>query len=371
VSHDLTDVHRALCRDGTHVVLVVDAPVPADFAARVAEEVRGETRVEVTPLAGLDAAAAGRRLLVALGLDPGEAQPEIRARIELELLAKAHTSLALIVPDAPAVEPDALRRLGELAQAAPGRALRVALVAGLGPEDPDPTARLVAALGTGVAKIELGERRRSLPEPLSEPAAAGPTLPPLVAAGDRPRRVRPIPVRNAASARRRRRRAGISLGGLLLLALPAAILTRESAPPVPGPVAAAVAPRAATPTRPAAVAETPAGVPRPAPSPVPTPRPEGVREAEEVRVAPAKPRFETAPAPAPESPSPPPVSVRVNFNASPWAEIEVDGRAVGPTPIADLSLAAGIRHVRATFPDGRVVERDLRVGALANRFRIE
>jgi hypothetical protein len=65
------------------------------------------------------------------------------------------------------------------------------------------------------------------------------------------------------------------------------------------------------------------------------------------------------------------VRVRVNLNASPWAEIAVDGRPVGPTPIADLSVAPGVRRIRATFPDGRVVERDLRVDELQNRFRIE
>jgi hypothetical protein len=63
--------------------------------------------------------------------------------------------------------------------------------------------------------------------------------------------------------------------------------------------------------------------------------------------------------------------VPVNLNAYPWAEIEVDGVALGPTPIADWPLAPGRHQLRASFPDGRVVERTLRVDAIQNHFRIQ
>jgi PEGA domain len=40
----------------------------------------------------------------------------------------------------------------------------------------------------------------------------------------------------------------------------------------------------------------------------------------------------------------------VNFNASPWAEVFVDGRKVGDTPIANLQLPLGIRDVTFRHP---------------------
>jgi hypothetical protein len=40
----------------------------------------------------------------------------------------------------------------------------------------------------------------------------------------------------------------------------------------------------------------------------------------------------------------------VNFNASPWAEVLVDGRKVGDTPIANLQLPLGIREVTFRHP---------------------
>ena len=61
----------------------------------------------------------------------------------------------------------------------------------------------------------------------------------------------------------------------------------------------------------------------------------------------------------------------VSFNAAPWADVEIDGRKIGPTPIGDLALAPGRHALRATFPDGRVVERSLRIDSLQNRFRIQ
>ena len=62
--------------------------------------------------------------------------------------------------------------------------------------------------------------------------------------------------------------------------------------------------------------------------------------------------------------------VLVNFNAAPWAELEVDGRKLGPTPIGNVRIAAGHHRVRATFPDGRGVEQRIRVDERRRRFQI-
>jgi hypothetical protein len=66
----------------------------------------------------------------------------------------------------------------------------------------------------------------------------------------------------------------------------------------------------------------------------------------------------------------PVATVRVSLNASPFAEIEVDGRPVGATPIGNLRLAVGLHRIRATFPDGRQVDQILEVDRLQNHFRI-
>jgi hypothetical protein len=39
-----------------------------------------------------------------------------------------------------------------------------------------------------------------------------------------------------------------------------------------------------------------------------------------------------------------------SFNASPWAEVFIDGRKVGDTPIANLQLPLGIREVTFRHP---------------------
>jgi hypothetical protein len=71
---------------------------------------------------------------------------------------------------------------------------------------------------------------------------------------------------------------------------------------------------------------------------------------------------------APETAIPPePSTVSVQVNASPWANIEVDGVDLGPTPIAGIPLLAGPHQFRARMPDGRVLERDVEVTP-ENRF---
>ena len=67
---------------------------------------------------------------------------------------------------------------------------------------------------------------------------------------------------------------------------------------------------------------------------------------------------------------PAPVVVSVNLNAVPWAELEIDGKKVGPTPIGKLRLTAGTHEVRASFPDGRVARQRIRVDPRNRYFQI-
>jgi serine/threonine-protein kinase len=55
-------------------------------------------------------------------------------------------------------------------------------------------------------------------------------------------------------------------------------------------------------------------------------------------------------APAPQPPAKP---GRLSIDAKPWATIYVDGRKLGVTPLANLSLAAGDHTVKAVADDGR------------------
>ena len=158
---------------------------------------------------------------------------------------------------------------------------------------------------------------------------------------------------------------------------------REPAPPPP---AAEPAPAIATPTEPAeapepapAPTEPGASTPKP-PPPVAARPPTTVGRASEQ----SPPLAERPPAPEPAQ-SEPPVRIvstrfpgehvpttleaiplapplpgpRLNVNAAPWAEIHVDGRPVGETPIGELSIAPGAHVVTATLPDGRVLERNV------------
>jgi hypothetical protein len=59
--------------------------------------------------------------------------------------------------------------------------------------------------------------------------------------------------------------------------------------------------------------------------------------------------------------------VGISFNADPWAHIEVDGAAVGETPIAALMLAPGSHRVVARMSDGRVLERTVEIDASNRR----
>jgi MSHA biogenesis protein MshM len=90
-----------------------------------------------------------------------------------------------------------------------------------------------------------------------------------------------------------------------------------------------------------------------------------------VRAAP-EPDSEAAPGPATldgptDSGEPAPVpasaltetSFTVHVNATPWAEIELDGRPLGVTPLAAIEVEPGRHRFRARMPDGRILQRDV------------
>jgi hypothetical protein len=53
----------------------------------------------------------------------------------------------------------------------------------------------------------------------------------------------------------------------------------------------------------------------------------------------------------------------VQINASPWANVEVDGIDLGATPLANIPLFAGAHSFRVRMPDGRVIERTVEIDA--------
>jgi hypothetical protein len=119
---------------------------------------------------------------------------------------------------------------------------------------------------------------------------------------------------------------------------------------------------------PALPAEPPAREPEPLPEPEATP---------DVAAAPPpvpEPPPAAPPEPPPPEPSaapatePPPAALalpiaprrpgaRLSVNAEPWAEIRLDGRSLGQTPLGEVPLSPGRHRVSATMPDGSVVER--------------
>lgn len=134
-------------------------------------------------------------------------------------------------------------------------------------------------------------------------------------------------------------------------------------PPSPEPVVARPAPEAPEPLAPPAPTTSPAPIARPAP-PEPAPAPIA-------RPAPAEPTPAPTTPPAPIAAPVPPPTVAVAINATPWAEIEVDGRNLGETPLAGIPLEVGEHVFRARMPDGSVRERRLRVDESHRRIVFE
>jgi hypothetical protein len=134
----------------------------------------------------------------------------------------------------------------------------------------------------------------------------------------------------------------------------------------PGPKAAKASASAAS-KRLAATAPA-SRLPRPAKRPMPE------RSLSESPVELVSARFpdEHVPAPLEAAPlAPRPAGPLLSVNAAPWAEIQLDGRVVGETPLGELAVAPGPHVVTARLPDGRVINRrvEARAGDLYVVFR--
>jgi hypothetical protein len=132
----------------------------------------------------------------------------------------------------------------------------------------------------------------------------------------------------------------------------------------PGPAPTA----APSPTLPLPTPSAPPAVPAPPPAePVATPMPEPTRPAASPRPTPPLLRpTATAPTPAPApaatpTPSPTPALATgtgmLQIGVRPWAEVAVDGREVGTTPLDRIPLGAGRHVVKLRHPAYEPVER--------------
>jgi serine/threonine-protein kinase len=196
-----------------------------------------------------------------------------------------------------------------------------------------------------------------------------------------------VHTRPLAAVRRRRWAVGIGVGAAVAIALVAALLTRRSPGPVGEPVAppstaapsapavaASVSPLpytlatpksvespspqvAETSPTPAAVRASPAVVSTPAPSPiavpspVTTPFPSATGPAPVVGPSVASPPSHEAPVPRPApATAAPPVQGWLLVLMKPWADVTVDGRTLGATPLDRIPLSPGSHAVILTHP---------------------
>ncbi len=422
----LVEARRALEFDRAHVVLVGDRATTRELPRLLADELQGEIESVVVRLAGREDTVTD---CVAEAIRDARRQAPDGAEGELDPTAPRRARMALLLPDALSIPSASLRALNEMATRS-GMTERLVLFVDRDdtPLD-DPARELVARVGVGMSKIELEPAsfsrepprviRPEEPDAQAAPVAGVPTVP----SDGRTRRVRPVRVRS-------RRRPGSGhpilwilttalLGGTALFLTAPGIVRHVVLPslsegitmPSLAPDAVELGAAGGT-AEPGAVADAegpelpPVGVP----TATPARRPSAARQA--VLAATADPgqslahgvivsadvptmpdaadpgaddpddaspeanHVALAPVPVPSAAAPPPAEpepapIIVSFNAAPWADLEIDGRDVGPTPIGDLSLTPGRHHLRATFPDGRVVERSLRIDSLQNRFRIE
>jgi hypothetical protein len=329
----LVDLERALCRDRSHALVVVP-PGPGGplLLPALRERLAGSLPVvHVTdPTVHEDAICA--RILSGLRR---ERSPDSEARL-LSLvheLARGDSALVLLVGDAGSMPAQTLGRLGRLATASrSGLRLVLAVAIDAGSGD-DAIAEVVRALGIGVQKVVLHTRVGR-----AEAGAFAPALP--------ERGITPLATARAsaapgpdASAEKRGQRSRSRMA------------TIRIAKPRGYPAHAARWPLAAT----AALGIALALLGGQLPSASLAPR--------EAAPAPARVAERIEPARSGVPAAPPVRSIPVSLNAWPWARIEVDGRGVGITPLADLPMAPGPHRFRAYLADGRVIDRTLRIDA--------
>ncbi len=259
-------------------------------------------------------------------------------------------------------------------------------------------ARLHALLDAWLRNTPVAQSEVGSPAPVQASAAEPrPSLAPVPMPAPPPT---PVAVEHRQFfARRKRARAPLALLALLLsFAAGFWLVTRWREPEAtrPEPAPAETAPAATVETTqepiPAAAPEAAEVAPPPeapaeaAPAPTPEAAPEPA-EASEVSPPAAEPIAVEPPAPAPAPPArpappavaeqprtaldtpalaPPPRGPRLSVNAQPWADIELDGKPVGQTPLGDVPISPGSHLVKAKLPDGRVLERrvDARAGDL-------
>jgi hypothetical protein len=359
----LADLQRALCQDRAHVVLsAAPGPEEALLLRTLPERLAGCLGVIDVRAPAAPEDEIYLRILGGLGLEPGP-EPEARLQQHVQELAGRGSGLALLVRDAGSAAPAMLRRLGQLAASTrPGLRLVLVVTTRDRPEG-DPVADVVAALGLGAEKVVLGTPRDAAARRLEPPAAVPP----------RPEAPEPR-TGHAAAPLPQPRSAGLRLGRG---AAHAAAILGIGVPPPPPPTGLA----GETPTPVATEAAIAAPVPAPIPSApareAPPPPAAATPPTPEVKVAAPEgaPRAtgtdgsgepETTAARG-EGPGPAIASrvrpIRVNLNARPWARIEVDGKDVGVTPLADVPIDPGVHRFRARLPDGRVIERSVRIDA--------
>jgi serine/threonine-protein kinase len=240
------------------------------------------------------------------------------------------------------------------------------------------SARDVLAGPTLVRRLTWPAVTSALPTPESEPAptplptpvsALTPIVPPTAPLPRPP--ARPLPEPRARAWGKGRvaspRLAGGALG-LALVGLAGAVWLAIQGRG--GPEAPAIAPgttlqtRATTLQTPAPEPPTPAPAPSAAPTPTPsaapipppTPRPQPIRAAPVATPLPRSPPPLMTPAPTP-APALPPGTLKLRI--VPWAEVWLDGRPIGTTPLRPLAVPPGVHTVRLQHPSFRPLHKSV------------
>jgi serine/threonine-protein kinase len=202
----------------------------------------------------------------------------------------------------------------------------------------------------------------ALPAPGPEPAATPlptpvpaltPVVPPTAPLPRPPARPHPEP--RAVTGGERRVATPLLAGGALglaLVGLAGAVwlaVQQRGEPEAPGTASVT------TLQTPAATPQTPAPEPpTPAPVPRPTPRPQPIRAAP-VATPLREPPPPPTPAPTPALPG------TLKLRIVPWAEVWLDGRAVGTTPLRPLAVPPGVHTVRLQHPSFRPLQKSVRI----------